>query len=155
MKPLTKRILFGFGVLAVGVQFIRPTPNRSSAPAGPSDITASYPTPPEVKAILARACNDCHSDATRYPWYAHVQPAGWWLANHIADGKRHLNFSQFGSYSPDRAAHKIEELIEETEERKMPLRSYTFLHPDARLSDAEIAAVTDWARSIARRLPPP
>lgn len=155
MKPPARKILAGIAVLAIGIQFIRPARNVSSAPAGPGDITVLHPTPLEVKTILARACNDCHSDNTRYPWYASVQPAGWWLANHVSDGKRHLNFSQFGTYAPDRATHKIEELIEEVEARQMPLPSYTRLHPDAKLSDAEIAALVTWARAIEARLAAP
>lgn len=154
MPPLAKRIFLGGTIILVAMQFSRPVRNQARAPAGPPEITALYATPPAVQAILARACNDCHSDHTRYPWYANVQPAGWWLAAHIRDGKRHLNFSRFGTYAPDQAAHKIEKLVEEIQERKMPLSSYTWLHPNAKLSEAEREAVVTWARSIAAQLPP-
>lgn len=155
MQPLTRKILAGFAVVVVGIQFVRPALTTTDGAPGANDITALHPTPVGVKSILARACYDCHSDHTRYPWYAHVQPAGWWLARHVKDGRRHLNFSQFGSYSPDRAAHKIESLIDEVEERGMPLRSYTWLHPEARLSEAESKMLVAWAKSLQSTLPPP
>ncbi|ACB74257.1 heme-binding domain-containing protein [Opitutus terrae] len=155
MKPLTRKILVVLALVLVGLQFVRPALTTTNVAPDAIDVTALHPTSAEVKSILARACYDCHSDQTRYPWYAQVQPAGWWLASHVKDGRRHLNFSQFGTYSPDRAAHKIESLIEEVEEHEMPLRSYTWLHPDARLSDTEVKALVAWAKSIQSTLPPP
>lgn len=147
------KILLAIVLLLVIAQFIRPAKNLSAAPS-PNDITALHPTPPEVKTILAKACYDCHSDNTRYPWYNHIQPVGWWLANHVNDGKRHLNFSQFGAYPPKRAANKLKETIELVEKHEMPLASYTLIHGDARLTDAERAALIAWAKDVARQIPP-
>lgn len=155
MKPLPRRILLGLTFVGLGIQFLQPERNSSAVTAGPQDITVLHPTAPEVKQLLARACYDCHSDNTRYPWYARIQPAGWWLAHHVKEGKQHLNFSQFGTYSPQRAAHKIEELIEQVEQREMPLRSYTLLHREARLTEPENAALQAWAQAIGRQLPAP
>jgi hypothetical protein len=144
---MLKKTLLGLAVVLVLIQFIRPAKNLSSAPA-PRDITALYPTPPDVKAVLARACYDCHSDHTRYPWYAEVQPVGWWLAEHVKDGKRHLNFSEFGSYPSIRAARAMTKSMDEVQHHGMPLASYTFIHRDAVLTPAEIAAFDQWARSV-------
>jgi hypothetical protein len=107
-----------------------------------------YPTPPEVRQLLIVACYDCHSDTTRYPWYANIQPAAWWLASHVNDGKEHLNFSEFGSYSSKRAARKLQQCIDELDDGTMPLKSYKIVHTDARLTDAQIKTLSDWAEGI-------
>jgi hypothetical protein len=148
---MLKKILLGLGAALVLIQFVRPAKNLSAGPA-PGDITALYPTPPDVKAVLAKACYDCHSDHTRYPWYAEVQPVGWWLAEHVKDGKRHLNFSRFDTYPPFRAARALTKSMHEVEEHEMPLGSYTLIHRDAILTADEIAAFDAWARGIRDQL---
>ena len=148
-----KIILLVFAVLLVGAQFIRPTKNISTVAPGPDDLTVLRPPSAEVQAVLERACFDCHSNNTRYPWYAEIQPLGWWLADHVKEGKAHLNFSTFGTYPAKRQSRKLEELIEEVEGAKMPLASYTWTHSDARLTPAEIKALTDWAASVRENLP--
>jgi hypothetical protein len=148
-----KIVLLAFAVLLVGAQFVRPAKNLLPGPPGPDDLTVLRPPPAEVKAILERACYDCHSNHTRYPWYAEIQPIGWWLADHVKEAKAHLNFSTFGTYPAKRQSRKLEELIEEVEAAKMPLPSYTWTHADARLTPAEIKALTDWAASVRENLP--
>jgi len=148
---MLKKTLLVLAFLAVAIQCVRPAKNRSAAPA-PGDIAALHPTPPEVQAILAKACYDCHSDNTRYPWYAEIQPVGWWLASHVKDGKRHLNFSRFGAYPDIRAARALTKTMDEMEDHEMPLASYTLIHRDAVLTPAEIAAVTQWAGAIRDRI---
>jgi hypothetical protein len=150
---MLKKVLLVLGIALLGIQLVRPARNHSDAPAGPNHIYSLYPASPEVKTILAKACNDCHSDSTRYPWYAEIQPVGWWLASHVNDGKRHLNFSQFGTYPGIRAARKMTKTIDETEEHEMPLASYTLIHRDARLTEAEQAVLATWARDVRSRLP--
>lgn len=142
---MLKKILLVFVLLLIGIQFIRPTKNLSSAPT-PNDLTAVHPAPPAVKQLLSAACYDCHSNNTRYPWYAEVQPLAWWLASHVSDGKAELNFSEFGTYPAKKAARKLEESIDEVAERKMPLPSYRLIHGDARLSDAQIKLLGDWLK---------
>jgi hypothetical protein len=148
-----KIVLVVFAVLLVGAQFVRPAKNISTVAPGPDDLTVLRPPPAEVQAVLARACFDCHSNHTRYPWYAEIQPIGWWLADHVKEGKAHLNFSTFGTYPAKRQSRKLEELIEEVEAAQMPLASYTWTHADARLTPAEIKALTDWAASVRENLP--
>ena len=152
MKLSAKSIALGALIVFAGIQLVRPARNLGPIEPGREDVTVLHPTPPEVKSILARACYDCHSDRTRYPWYAEVQPVGWWLAEHVNDGKRHLNFSRFGSYTPDRAARKMTQTIKETEDGGMPLESYLWIHRDAQLSKDEVAALAAWARSVRQRI---
>lgn len=145
MKTL-KRILVVLAVILVVLQAFR-TPNNDSNDTT-KDIAKTYPVPEDVKTILAKACNDCHSNHTRYPWYAAVQPVSWWLGDHIKDGKRHLNFNEFDSYRIARQYKKLEECIDEIKEGGMPLPSYTLLHKEAILTDAEKQTLYNWCDTI-------
>lgn len=140
--------LFWLLLLAlVVIQFFRPEKNIA-ATSSPTDIATKYAVPAEVKPILQRACYDCHSNNTNYPWYSNIQPVAWWLSSHIKDGKRHLNFSTFTSYSYKRADHKMEEVIETMEKHEMPLNSYTWIHKDAKLTEAERTTLKNWAQQV-------
>ena len=150
MKIL-KFSLLVLAVAFVAIQFIRPARNIAAQPS-PSDITALHPTPPAVKQLLAVACYDCHSDTTRYPWYANIQPVAWWLADHVTEGKRSLNFSAFGKYSPEKAVDKLEESIEEINDEEMPLPSYRLTHADARLTADQKRQLADWADTVRKRI---
>lgn len=143
---IVKKILIGLLVIFVIAQAFRPAKNNSGDKT--KDISVSYVIPEDVKAILAKACNDCHSNNTRYPWYAEVQPAAWWLSDHIKDGKRHLNFNEFDGYRIARQYKKLEECIEQVKEGDMPLSSYTIIHKDAILTDAEKQTLFNWCEVI-------
>lgn len=155
MRSLIKKILIALGIAVVVIQFFPSARNVSTAAPGPNDITVMYPTSPEVKAILAESCNDCHSDNTRYPWYTRIQPVGWWMQSHVNEGIDELNFSQFGTYPAKRARHKLEETIKETKGREMPLTSYLITHREAKLTELQIQQVVDWADGIHARIPAP
>ena len=144
---MIKKIIIGLLVLFVAAQFIRPEKNLS-ATASPTDIETKHPVPAEVKALMKRACYDCHSNNTHYPWYSEIQPVAWWLASHVNDGKEHLNFSEFASYSVKRTVSKLEQISETVSQQAMPLPSYTWAHPEARLTPAEITLLTDWADTL-------
>lgn len=148
-----KKVLLGLCVLFVGAQFVRSAKNLSPA-GGPNDISVKHAVPSEVQALLHRACYDCHSNRTYYPWYAEVQPVGWWLAKHVNDGKEHLNFSEFGTYTVKRSVSKLEQIADEVSQKAMPLPSYRWGHPEARLTDAEVKMLTDWADNLRDEIAP-
>lgn len=151
---MRNKILLGLAVFFLALQAFRPARNLA-APApftGKDDITVLYPPPPEVKRILATACYDCHSNSTRYPWYAAVQPVAWWLDSHIADGRRHLNLAEFGAFPRKRQLKKLETLGDEVRDHAMPLKSYTLVHRDARLTAAQSDALCAWAEVVAEKL---
>jgi len=135
------------------IQLIRPAKNLSAAP-GPQDIATRVALPAEVQRIFTKACYDCHSDHTRYPWYAEVQPVGWWLASHIHDGKRHLNFSEFGTYDAKTADRRLKQIARNVDNREMPLASYTWIHRDAIPTDAEIKLIDDWVDAARTQMAP-
>ena len=145
---MKRKIALVLLVVLIAIQFIRPARNLAAPGPNPNDLATLNPPPPAVKAILERACYDCHSDNTRYPWYANIQPVAWWLDHHITDGKRHLNFSQFGKYNAKRFGQKLEQIVDETRDGGMPLWSYTLIHRDAKLTDVEIKALADWVATI-------
>jgi hypothetical protein len=113
----------------------------------PNDIFTKYPASVEVQAIAKKACYDCHSNNTVYPWYANVQPLAWWINDHVKEGKGEFNFSEFNTYSPKRARHKLEEVGEQINEHEMPLSSYTLIHKEARLTPAEQKLLMDWTKN--------
>jgi hypothetical protein len=102
---------------------------------------------PEVAAILRKACNDCHSNETRWPWYSNVAPVSWFLVDHVNHGRRHLNFSDWSEYD-DRTADKLlGAMCEWALKDRMPLDSYTTVHSDAILSPAEKEAICNWVEA--------
>lgn len=142
-----KRILVILLVILIIMQFFRPEKNLS-AQASPNYIALHYNVPADVKSILAKACNDCHSNNTRYPWYANFQPVAWWLDDHVREGKRELNFSEFYSYRIGKQYRRMESTIDLIKKDAMPLASYTIVHKDAILNDAEKATLINWAQLI-------
>ncbi len=144
---MLKKILLVLLVILVAIQFIHPKKNISEGPQ-PNYIGNSYTVPDDVKAILAKACNDCHSNNTRYPWYSKLQPIDWWMNKHVVDGKKHLNFDEFINRPAKYQKHKLEETIEVVKEEEMPLKSYTWTHKDAKLTTDEKVKITNWAQSV-------
>ncbi|MCC7051456.1 MAG: heme-binding domain-containing protein [Bacteroidia bacterium] len=141
---MKKKIIIVIIFLLAIIQFIKPAKNLGSI-YGTNDYTHTVETDQNVKYILDKACMDCHSNKTIYPWYTNIQPFGWWIQLHVNKGKKELNFSEFNKYTPKRQAHKMEELSKEVEEKEMPLNSYTWLHGAAKLNDNEIETLRNWA----------
>jgi hypothetical protein len=141
-----KRILLILLVALVAIQFVRPAKNVSTDKS--KNVSTLYAVPVNVDAILTKACNDCHTNNTIYPWYASVQPVTWWLDDHIKEGKKHLNFDEYSTYSLRKQFHKMEEVVEQVKEKEMPLNSYTWVHGDAKLTDEERVTLTTWAQSV-------
>ena len=114
-------------VALIAIQFIRPEKNQGTV-IPEKQLASRYPLPDSVHAILKKACMDCHSNNSSYPWYASIQPVAWWLDEHIQDGKKHLNFDEYTHRSLRYQYHKMEETIEMVKEKEMPLESYTWAH---------------------------
>ncbi len=144
---MIKKILLVLLAALLIIQFFHPKKNKSEGPQ-PNYIGNRFAVPDDVKTILAKACNDCHSNNTVYPWYAKLQPVDWWMNRHIVDGKRHLNFDEYTNKSAFSQFHKMEETIEMIKEGEMPLNSYTWIHKDAKLTAEEKAKITDWAGAV-------
>jgi hypothetical protein len=112
------------------------------------------PAPPRIEALLRRACYDCHSNETRWPWYSHIAPFSWWMAHDVAAGRREINFSEWGSYYPATRMRKLEWLGRSLREQTMPPWTYCIAHPGASLSDEERTLLTKWVESEIPRSSP-
>lgn len=145
---MVKKILIGLLVIFIIIQFIRPAKNQTDA-AQPKDIAAVYPVPANVHEILKRACYDCHSNNTKYPWYNNVQPVTWWLNHHISEGKHELNFNEFVSYTKKKKRKRLNQVADAVTDGWMPLKSYLWIHKEAVLTKEESDAVAEWANTLA------
>ena len=128
--------------------------DRTVPPVYPAEtIDAAVSVPPDISLILGRSCSDCHSNLTVYPWYTRIQPVGWFMKNHIDEGRRELNLSIFNTYTPRRKVKKLEDLCEQVTKREMPLPSYLWIHRDSVLADTEIKALCDWTETAKAGIP--
>ena len=144
---IIKKILLVLLVLFVIAQFFRPDKNDGDLASLSAFINETNP-PAEVHEIMKTSCFDCHSDKTNYPWYSNITPVNYWMADHVKEGSKHLNFSKWSAYSLKRKEHKMDELYEEVEKKNMPLDSYTWTHSEANLTDAQIKQIVDWAKGV-------
>ncbi len=143
-KKIAKKIGLGLLIVLIVIQFVRFDRNSGIA-ATPNDINHYTAVPSDVKTILETSCYDCHSDHTVYPWYSNLQPVGWWLTNHVNEGKRELNFSKFKSYRIKRQIDKLQAIADEVKEDGMPLDSYLWIHGNAKLNEAQKKTIMNWA----------
>ena len=147
MKKFLKRLFLVLLLAFIVIQFFRPEKNISTVTSA-NDITTKYAVPADVQTILKTSCYDCHSNNTAYPWYNNIQPVAWWLKNHVDEGKRELNFSEFASYRIGRQYRKLDEVNKQIKEGEMPLESYTIIHGNAKLSEQQKLVVASWVNAI-------
>lgn len=155
MKKINfKKILIGLGIALILLQLIQPsrTNSQDASAWGNDDISHVVTVPSDVKQILEVSCNDCHSNHTDYPWYTNIQPVGFWLDHHVEEGVHELNFSEFATYKRKRQLHKLDEIVEMLEEHEMPLSSYTLIHTNAKLSEAQKQLLITWAKESKSQL---
>ena len=146
MKRL-KKIGLGLLVVLIILQFFRI--DTSVPEFDPSqDFITQTQAPETMQVILKKACYDCHSYESNYPWYSQIAPVSWWMKDHINEGREHLNFSVWGSYSEKRRNHKLEECWEELEEGEMPMESYLIMHGEAELSAEEKSSFVNWLKTL-------
>ena len=121
-------------------------------PAGRTNpsVTGDLDAPSDVESILRRCCYDCHSNESRWPWYAHVAPVSWILVTDVDAGRKKLNFSGWGEYSAEKRASKAGEMVDEIEEGGMPLASYRWMHADALVRPEELETLKRWSESLSQ-----
>ena len=146
-KHLTKKkLFFTLTIILIIIQFFKI--DKTIKPVNQqTDFLITTQTNTEVAAVLKTACYDCHSNQPTYPWYTNFAPVSWWIKNHINEGSKHLNFSEWGNYSLKRKDHKLEECVEMIEEGEMPMNSYTWIHKQAKLTDAQRQLLIEWFKA--------
>ena len=138
----TRRVLILFLVSFIAMQFVRP--DRTNPPAAAAaSLTAK--TPPDITALLDRACRDCHSNDTRWPWYSNVSPVSWFVANHVNHARSHLNYSEWNTYDSKEQDKFLRGMCDLTKREDMPLPSYLLIHRDATLSAADVTTLCAWS----------
>jgi hypothetical protein len=154
MKIWFKRVLLSLLAIFVVIQLV--PVDRADPPLDPAK---KLQPPPEVEAILRVSCYDCHSNETRWPWYSYVAPVSWWMANHVHDGRRRLNLSDWTDLKPgpedvqlnglpyttvEYKRKMLSDMETDIEEGRMPISSYLIIHHDARMSPEQYRVVADW-----------
>jgi hypothetical protein len=100
----------------------------------------------EPAQVLSRACGNCHSNHTDWPWYSHVAPLSWWIARHVREGREKLDFSEWETYSTWQKRDKLESMCGLISTGRMPPRMYTAMHPEAKLTEENKKAVCAWVK---------
>jgi hypothetical protein len=135
-------------VTLVVIQFIRIDKTMPEAEAEADFISITNP-PSEIASLIKTSCYDCHSYKVKYPWYAEIAPISWYLKHHVNEGLERVNFSDWTSYSKEKAARKLGACAEAIEEGEMPLSSYTLMHSEARLSKEQQKLLSEWLENEA------
>jgi hypothetical protein len=142
MRRAAKHIGVALAVVFVGAQAIRPA--RTNPPVDRQrGIEHFTPLAPAASHVLERACRDCHSNRTEWPWYSNVAPVSWFVIDHVNHARSHLNFSEWSSYSPDERRKLLDGVCSQARDGTMPLPSYSWIHWSARLSDADVKALCE------------
>ncbi len=132
-----KFIVLALLFLILGSQFIRP--GRTTPPINPEATFEAVAKPDAgFAAIVKRACYDCHSNQTVWPWYSQVAPVSWLVADDVKEGRAHLNFSEWGMLGPDAARLRLQAICDEVKAGDMPLWQYRAIHSEARLSAEDV-----------------
>ena len=151
MRRVLKIVAMLLVVVVVGIQAIRPA--RTNPPIDESQtINSKTQMTSDVAAIFDRSCRDCHTNKTVWPWYTNVAPVSWWLSNHVSDGRRSMNMSEWGKLPNDRQERKLRQICDEVQDGNMPLSSYTPMHPSAKLSDQDKKMICDWTDKERERI---
>jgi hypothetical protein len=148
MSEVNRGTIWMVLALLLGIQAIRPARTNPAVVQG-HRLEDAISLPAGVDSVLNRACSDCHSNLTRWPWYSNVAPVSWFVINHVDDGRRQMNFSEWqrpGVADPmEYARRRFHSACSEVRTGGMPLRSYLLVHRNARLSAEDVQTICDWA----------
>ena len=144
-------MLLAVALIFIVIQFL---PDRlpENIPSDEKDIIHSGLVTGEVLPLLKNSCFDCHSNQTHYPWYSRMAPSSWFLADHIKEGREHLNFSEWENLSRREKIGILDEINEEITSGAMPLKSYLLIHRNAKLSPAEVSRMTQWTEDATEKM---
>ncbi|HEY6244113.1 MAG TPA: heme-binding domain-containing protein [Pyrinomonadaceae bacterium] len=154
MRKFRKIVKWTFVVLVclfLVAQFIGPARTNPITDQSLS-IESQLHVDPQISSILDRSCNDCHSNKTRWPWYSNVAPVSWWVIGHVNDGRRDLNFSEWGNYDKRRQSRRLDQMCSLAKSGAMPLDSYTPMHAGSKLSGDDLRTLCVWTNTQANQL---
>jgi hypothetical protein len=153
VRRVLKRVALILAIAFVAAQFVRPARTNPSF-ASAQSVENIVRVPPDVHATLMRACGDCHSDQTEWPWYSHVAPVSWFVINHVNQGRKRINFSNWvrPGNEPVDSIDRLKAMRREVRNGGMPLTSYTLIHWSASLSPEEVKRICEWSEEEQQRL---
>ncbi len=138
-----KKIFFGLIIFLVVIQFIQ-TDKSAIEITEEHTFTATQQPPTDLLAQIKSSCYDCHSYETKYPWYTYVAPVSFWIAGHVRNGRKKLNFSTLGTLDAKDQGHLMHECASVIEEGRMPPKGYVRMHSNAHLTEADKKALIEW-----------
>ena len=144
MKKPFQTIFLSLVIILIALQFFRPEKNQGIRSTG-NDLFSLVFVDDSIKTLLETSCFDCHSNYTNYPWYGHLSPVSLFLNKHIVEGKKELNFTEWGSYTDKDKISKLVDIYDEVEGGDMPLEGYLKIHKDAAFSEHEKDLILSWA----------
>ena len=144
LRRVAIRVAIGGCVVALAVQFIRPTLSNPS-------VSAEIQAPPEIRQILRNSCYDCHSNETRLAWFDRIIPAEWLVTEDVRSARRHVNFSEAGALPIAVQRGILVHALNQIQLGAMPLSTYKALHPHASITDAQVAVIRDYLNSAVLR----
>ena len=142
-----KRVGLAVAALVVVAQLV-PVDRRNPPSNSSMAIEASQKLPTPVERVLRSSCLNCHSNRTEWPWYSYLAPASWLIAHDVHEGRRKLNFSEWGTYSAEKREQKLEEICDQVTNGDMPDPKYLWLHRSARPAADERDAVCRWTGGL-------
>jgi Haem-binding domain len=141
MLRVTRFLSAWVALVFVGLQLVSGGRLEETPPPGSARMAKAID--PQVGVILDRSCQDCHSGNTHWPWYGRVAPISWILSRDVRRGRAKLDFDRWEQRT--HTANERMELCDAVSDGSMPLRAYTLMHRDARLSSKDVDAICDWA----------
>jgi len=133
------------------IQLYRPA--RTNPPSDPAkSIFVTPQIPVDVAKSLNHSCSDCHTNNTKWPKYSYIAPVSWLVVDDVNEGRRHVNFSDWGSFSAERQQEKLTDICNEVKDGGMPLRQYTWMHSGTALNQQQRDAICAWTKSEQQRI---
>jgi hypothetical protein len=139
------------GLILIGLQFTSPA-HINPAFDDAQTLQGITNVPPDISALFARSCNDCHSSKTNWRWYTYVAPVSWLTVGHVNDGRAELNFSEWGRYGARMKETRLRAICQQCEKGTMPIASYAFVHPEVKLARDEVRGICEWTKLEGQRL---
>mgnify|MGYP000017315000 FL=1 len=148
MKKIIKKIAIIVFIIFLLMQCYQPARNIGYEQYFSANFTEMYKVPKNIESTLRASCYDCHSDNTNYPWYSYVQPIRFFMDGHINEGRKKLNFNEFGNYSKRKQRSKLEAISKQIKSDEMPLSSYTLIHRNAILTVNQKEEIINWLNTL-------
>lgn len=151
MKDRGKKVI-KIGILAFAAVFLLSQAIRTDRSNPP--VAADISCDPQIKLLLHRACYNCHSNETVWPWYSNLAPVSWLVASDVREARQHVNFSDWGDYDSSTRVYKLKGIAEVVQEGEMPLWYYSIMHKEARLDSAQRDRIIGWAVAASESVAP-